>query len=198
MSTPPPIGMSAPPPPPPPPPPASRKGCFIAIGVVIVLLMLVCLGACIFAAKSPGRLMAMGINMGRTAFVSSIAADVPADQKAAFEAEFTAYVDWLNAATPETFQASGQAAAAPMQYLQGAVQDKSITSDEIQRFIEMTRQLRGVPMPEPPAPEPMPEPATAPEGDPTLGSAPDGATFGGTPIEGTAPDGASAPVPQQP
>ena len=203
MSTPPPLGMSAPPPPPPPPPSSSRRGCFIAIGVVFVLLLLLCLGSCLVVSRNPAGFTAWSMGLGRTGFVQKLAADVPADQRTAFESEYDAYVAYLKGTTPESFKTQGQALLGPFQYLQGAMGDGSITTDEVQRFVEMSRQLRGAsaPAPQPQAtapaePAPLPPEGTAPEGATApIEGAPDD---GGTPVEGTAPAGATPPAPGTP
>ena len=200
MSTPPPIGMSAPPPPPPPPPSPSRKGCFIAIGVVLILVLVGCLGVCLVGRRNPGGMTAWGMSMAHGGFMKSVASDVTPEQKAAFDAEFNAYQEWLKAATPQTFETQGQAVLGPFQYIQGAMRgDNSITSDEIQRFIEMSQQLRGV-APPPQAPAPVPAPVTPAETAPEGASAPiEGAPAGGgTPIEGTSPSAPTAPAPGTP
>lgn len=181
MSTPPPLGMSAPPPPPPPPPSSSRKGCFIALGVALVLLLLLCMGGCIYLARNPGGFTAWGISAAKPAMLQSMASDIPAETRTAFETEYEAYANWLRSATREDFAAKGQAVVAPFQYLQGALQDKSLTADEVNRFVEMAREVRGVPAP---AAAPT-APAEATE------AAPEGATAG-APTDAT--EGAAAPA----
>jgi hypothetical protein len=180
MSTPPPIGMSAPPPPPPPPPASSRKGCFIAIAIVLGLIVLVCGGMCLGVKMAPGKFMAMMFGMGRQGFVQKVGSDVPAEKKAEFDTEYGAYMDWVRNATPADIKEKGEAVGAPMQYLRGALSDGSITADEIDRFVEMTRQVRGAAPPEPPASQP--EPAT-----PTTPASQDGAT----PPEASGPSGSN-------
>lgn len=180
MSTPPPLGMSSPPPPPP-PPPSSRKGCFIALGVVLVLVLILCMGACFFISRAPGKLTAWGFDTAKPEVMKVVDSSVSADDRNAFDAEYSAYTDWVRNMTPESMQGQSTQFVAPFQYLQGAMQDKSITSDEITRFIEMSRELRGVPKPDPvPASDVVPM-----EAEPLpMEDAPDGETPA-TPAETT-------------
>ncbi len=195
MSSPPPLGMSTPPPPPAPPPAKSRKGCFIAVGVALVVVLLICLGGCLFIVKAPGRFMAMGLGQAQAKMVEAVASDVPDEQRKAFAEEFAAHVEWLRAITPETIKEKGEAFAQPAQFLQQAIADQSLSADEVEQFIAMSRALRGAPDLAPPPPPPAPAEEAPAEEAPA-----EAAPTGEAPVEGAEPAGdapaaASGPTP---
>jgi hypothetical protein len=138
-------GMSAPPPAPPADKP-SRRGCLIAVLIAVVVLVMGCGGACFYMAKNPGKMMAWGMSQMKNQAMAVVAPDVPPETRQAFEAEMDAFVEWAPSARPGS-GTDASAMQAPFQHLQTAVSDKSITADEIQRFIELSRKARGADTP---------------------------------------------------
>lgn len=151
MSTQPPPSPMPPPMPGPPPtaPPAtkSRRGCWIAALIVVLVVMGAC-GACFFvASKNPGALAAKSLEVTKETYVAGIGPDVPQELRTEFTAELDAYIAHLKTMTREALNALGDTAPQfrPLQFINEAFrQDKALSADELQRFIELSHAARGV------------------------------------------------------
>ena len=149
MSTPNPSNFSAPPPMPP-ETGTKKRGCLIAVLVTLLVVLGGCGGSCAWMASNPGKMAAMSLGWQKNAIAKVLAPDVPEDVKAAFVTELDAYTEFLRGLDHAAIKAKGGDAMKlfePARMLGEAARDKSITTDEAQRFIEMSTAARGASAP---------------------------------------------------
>jgi len=127
-----------------PPQGKSKKGCIIAVVVVLFLVIAGCFGACFMAGKNAGKLMAWGMDKMRPEVVAALDSNADQATKDSFLSEFDAVKDL--AAQPITSEEDGkrlESVGEAMRILQEIMGDKNITQDEMERFIAAARQARG-------------------------------------------------------
>ena len=147
MSTPVPPTMSAPPSIPTETGTKSRRGCLIAVLIVVLVLMAACGGGCVYMMTNPGKFAAMPLAWGREGIIASLATSCTEQQKADFTTEFDAYVEFLRGMDMAAMKAVGpdaQKLFTPAQFVSEISRDKTISPDEVDRFVELARGARSL------------------------------------------------------